>query len=388
MQTDMTCKKLKILVTNARSTVTLEVARHLHHGGHEVYAVDTQFFNVSRFSKAVKKSFITQIPNKNPEKYIDELLKIVESEQIDVLIPIWEDVLYVSKAMDKFPKSCQVFCSSFDLIHDLHHKYRFIEILKQNGFLVPETILVTSQEDLDNLQMKGTYALKACYSRASRKVIKVYPNEQPKIKIAKTNPWIAQEWLEGKRFCTFSVCHEGKVLANAAYPVEYTLKDKNSCIVYEACNHPGILDWVKRFAACVNFTGNFAFDFIETANGNIYAIECNPRVTGGVHLFNLEDNLHLGILNQVLETIIPKPGSSKQVATGMLVYGLMHGFMDNAFSKYLRKTFTTKDVLFSFKDIKPFLLTPIIFFTYWLTSIQRRSTIPEIFTDDFDWKEG
>lgn len=387
MQIDMTCKNMKILLTNARSSVTLEIARHLKHGGHEVYVVDTQFFHVCRFSNAVKKSFITPIPNKNPEKYIDALLQIVENEKIDLLIPTWEDVLYVSKAINLFPKTCQIFCSSFDLIHDLHHKYRFIDLLKQKGFLVPETVLVTSQEELDKLQMKGPYALKACYSRASRKVLKVYPNQRPMVEIAKSNPWIAQEWLEGRRYCTYSICHQGALLANATYPVEYTLKDKNSCIVYEACDHSAILDWVKRFAASVNFTGNFAFDFIETKDGNIYAIECNPRVTGGVHLFNLEDNIHLPFLNRTPDTVIPKSGSSKQVAFGMLIYGLKHGYKENVFLKYLRKTLTTRDVIFSWKDIKPFLLEPLIFFSYWITSIQRKSTIPEIFTDDFDWKE-
>jgi glutathione synthase/RimK-type ligase-like ATP-grasp enzyme len=385
MQTATTCKKLKVLITNARSTVTLEVARHLHHGGHEVYVVDTGYFHVCRFSNAVKKSFVTPVPSKEPQKYIESLVNIVEKEKIDFLMPVWEDVLYVSKAIDQFPKTCKVFCSSFDLIHELHHKYLFIELLKKNGFLVPETTLVTTQEELRALNQKGTYALKACYSRASRKVVKVLPGQTPDIEIAKNNPWIAQEWIEGKRYCTYSVCNQGELLAQSTYPVEYTLKDKNSCIVYEACNHPGILEWVKKIATAVNFTGNFAFDFIEKSNGEIYAIECNPRVTGGVHLFNLRDNLHRAFLDQTPKMIIPKEGTSKQIVTGMVVYGLKLGYMEKMFLKYFKKTFTTRDVIFSFKDIKPFLLEPVIFFTYWITSVRRRLTIPEIFTDDFDW---
>lgn len=385
MQTDMTCKKLKFLLTNARSQISLDLARHLHHAGHEVYAVDTKFFHVCRFSNAVKKSFITPVPSKEPEKYVKALLDIVKTEKIDVLIPIWEDVLYISKAIDQFPASCKVFCSSFDLIHKLHHKYLFIELLKENGFLVPETKLVSSQDELEKLQMKGTYALKACYSRASRKVIKVDSNTVPTVEFPKNNPWIAQEWIDGKRFCTYSVCHEGSVRAHATYPVEYTLEDKNSCILYEAYNHKGILDWVKRFAASVKFTGNIAFDFIEGPDGKLYAIECNPRATGGAHLFRLKDNIHLAYLNQVEETILPKCGMSKQIATGMLFYGLKNGFTENRFINYLKKAFTTKDVIFSLKDIKPFLLEPLIFFNYWVTSVKRRSTIPEIFTDDFDW---
>jgi predicted ATP-grasp superfamily ATP-dependent carboligase len=385
MLTDTTCKKLKVLLTNARSQITLDIARHLSYGGHEVYTVDPFFFNVSRFSNAVKKSFKTPIPSKEPEKYIEALLNIVKSEKIDLLIPIWEDVLYVSKVKDQFPDYCQVFCSSFDLIHTLHHKYLFIELLKEKGFLVPETKLVNSQEDLQKLQMNGTYALKACYSRASRKVIKVEPNTLPSVEFPKNNPWIAQKWIEGKRYCTFSICNGGEVLAHATYPVEYTLEDKNSCILYEAYNHPGILDWVKRFAISENFTGNVGFDFIESLDGELYAIECNPRATGGVHLFQLKDQIHLAFLDKATSTILASEGTSKQIATGMMIYGLKNGFMENRLTNYLKKAFTTRDVIFSFKDIKPFLLEPVIFFNYWITSKQRQLSIPEIFTDDFDW---
>ena len=54
---------------------------------------------------------------------------------------------------------------------------------------------------------------------------------------------------------------------------------------YEPLAHVGIRDWVLRFLEGTGFTGSLGFDFIETAGGELYALECNPRMTSGVLLF-------------------------------------------------------------------------------------------------------
>ncbi len=379
----MTCKK--ILLTAARSPAALEVARHLHHGGHEVYVADPIFLHVSRFSNAVKKSFITPIPSKEPNLFIQCLIDIIKRENIDLLIPIWEEVFYISKAIDQFPNTCKVFCSPFELMHKLHNKFSFIQELERLDIITPKTVLLRNLEEQENIRLNGPYAIKACYSRASRSFFKVTNGELPEIIVQSTNPWIAQEWIDGERFCTYSICNHGKVSAHATYPVYYTLQDKNSCIAFEAFDHPEILAWIEKLAAGLNYTGQFAFDFIQRKDGTLFAIECNPRATSGVHLFTLKDDLSKAFLNETLGPIIPKQGASKQIATGMLMYGLKFAFTENRLAEYIKKIITTQDVVFSWKDLKPFIFQPFVFFNYWLISLKRGSTIPEIFTDDFDW---
>lgn len=381
----MTGTKRRTLLTGARSPTALEIARHFHLEGHEVFAVDTRYYHVCRVSNVVEKSFMIPIPGRDPNLFIQSLLAIVEEEHIDLVIPIWEEVLHISKELDRFRNSCDVFCSPFEIMHKLHNKYLFQEELSRLKIVSPKTTLVRTLEDVEKVDIGGPYALKACYSRGSRAVFKVSQGKAPAIQIKANNPWIAQEWIDGERYCSYSICHEGIVRAHAAYPVQYTMPDKNSCVAFEAYHHPEILAWVQRFVDGVKYTGQIAFDFIERKDGQLFAIECNPRATSGVHLFQPDDRLSLAFTNETSVLIQAKPGYSKQIITGMVLYGWRLGFAEHRFWKYVKKTFTTKDVTFSWKDLKPFLLQPFIFLSYWITSRRKHSTIPKTFTDDFDW---
>ena len=53
-------------------------------------------------------------------------------------------------------------------------------------------------------------------------------------------------------------------------------------------------EWVEQFVAAQNLSGFQSFDFIEDEAGAPCAIECNPRVTSGIH-FVTSDSLALAI---------------------------------------------------------------------------------------------
>lgn len=362
----------------------LELARNLHRRGHEVYAADTSTFHLSRFSNAIRKFFVVPSPRFAPQEFIGAVLDIVQEEKIDLLIPIWEEVLYLSKELHRFPKSCKVFCSPFELTHTLHNKWLFTKKMESLGVPAPKAVLVRSKEDLENLQFTTPFVLKECYSRAAQSTVKVDPSDVPSINIESKNPWIAQECLDGKKYCTYSVCYRGKILAHAAYPVEYTL-DGSSCLAYEAVEHQGVFHWVKDFVEKVKYTGQVGFDFIETAGGTLYAIECNPRSTGGLHLFSAEERIDRAFLHQNTETIFPKKGYSRQIVAAMVMYGLRNGIKEGKFFQYLNKFFTTKDVIFSFYDLKPFLSEPLLFVAYLAKSIKLGMSMPAAFTYDLNW---
>jgi len=381
----MTCNKRKILLTGARSPAALDVARLLHCAGHEVYTADTSFFHICRFSNAVKNSFVVPAPSDKPEKFIQSVIEIIKKVGIDILIPIWEEVLYISKEIDRFPKSCQVFCSSFEMVDQLHNKFHFIELQKKFNIEVPETYLVKSTEELKNLPFKKPYVLKACYCRGSQKIRKVNPGEDPLVTISPQIPWVAQEWIEGEKFCSYSVCHNGEIKAHVSYPVVYTMEDKSSCLAFEAQKNVDIYEWAKNLIQKINYTGQAAFDFIETEEGKMYAIECNPRATSGVHLFAPKDRIDLAYMDENEETILPEEGRSRQIAAGMVIYGWKLGCKEKKLGSYVKKTFSTRDVVFSLNDIKPFVAEPLILVLYWITSLKKHSTIPKIFTHDFDW---
>lgn len=373
----------KVLITGARVLTALELARQLRSCGHQVYAADTSTFHALGFSNAIEKMYDVPSPRRDSPSFIDAILDIVKKEKIDLLIPIWEEAYYISRHLDRFPKSCKVFCSPFELLHELHNKWTFIQKLASCGILTPRTELVTSEKELKNILLERPFILKRCYGRGSRDVMKVV-QEIPQVSFEKKNPWIAQEFIEGRRYCTYSVCHSGKVLAHSLYEVLYTI-DGNSCVAFNAIRHPKIFDWVKNFIHKIQYTGQIAFDIIETASGELYSVDCNPRATSGLHLFKPEDHIDRAFFHQALETIFPKDGNSQQIASGMLAYGLREGIAQKKFLDYATKFLTTKDVIFSSNDLQPFLFEPLIFFSYWIKGRRAGLSIPRYFTWELDW---
>lgn len=380
----MTCEKKRVLLTGARTLCALELSRHLHASGHEIIAADTSSWHPVSFSNTICKFLVIPSPRFAEEEFIKSLLQIVKDEKIDLLIPLWEEAIYLSKHLHRFSEGCKVFYSPFETILKLHNKWLFIQQLETLGFKVPETRLINSREKLQSIDFTFPYVLKACYSRAARKVIKISPSQKPDIEIEASNPWIAQEYISGSQHCSYSICNNGRILAHSVYSVDYTLEG-SSCIVFQAIDHPKNFEWVSCFVKALNYTGQISFDFIEDANHNLFAIECNPRSTSGLHLFLPKDRIDKAFFNTASSTIFARPGTRQQIAMGMLIYGWRQGLKEGRFWQYIRKLLTTKDVVFSSNDLKPFLLEPLVLSTYLWNSWQQGLSMPTFFTHDLEW---
>lgn len=377
----------RVLITSARSPVALELARQFHAAGHEVYAVDSLRLHVCRFSKAVKKGFQVVSPRQNASLFIEQLLKIVADYKIDLIVPIYEEIIYLSLAADRFPPSCKVFADSFDKLHILHNKWFFIQKLKELGWLVPVTTVIKNREDLLHLSNKHSVALKPAYSRASSDVRKWTPGQPlPDIQIEDHNPWIAQEWIEGNQFCSYGIANNGKLSAHAVYPVGYTANGKG-CIIFDSVEHQPIKQWIENFVGEMQFTGQIAFDFIESPDGQrLYAIECNPRATSGAFLFGDQGTLAQAFVAEPEEVITPQKNVQRQLMIAMLIYGWKSSAcLHNTFNRFFKNLWKVPDVVYHRKDPFPFVSQPISFFEVWYKSRRMGLSLPDFFMHDNEW---
>jgi ATP-grasp domain len=376
---------MKILLTGARSPATLDLARQLRRAGHEILAADTSRNVVCRYSRAVSKMFSVPSPRFKTLEFVRAVADIVKEHQVDLLIPNWEETLYLSKGLNWFPESCRIFCSPFETIKRLHNKFLFMQELETQGFRIPKSVVIESPEELEELRFDVPYALKACYSRASEQVYKLQPGDpKPAIEPTPDHPWVAQEWIEGKCFCTYNVVREGVLKAHVTYPVQFAEEGK-FCVTFESVAHDGILDWVRRFVATQGYNGQISFDFIQAADGTLFAIECNPRITSGIHLFSDELGIAPAMLGDPDVPVIPPPGRKRQIFTGMLMYGWRTARSWKDVVTYLKRLFFVRDVVWRFDDIKPTLFAPLIFGGYWRASLRHKVSIPAAFTYDVDW---
>lgn len=382
----MVAAKKKILLTGARSYVTLDLARQLEASGCEIHVAETNPIHVCRYSNAVTGSYTVPSPRFNHQGFIEELVKIIQAKEIDMLIPTCEEIFYISSSLDQFPANCTVFTEPFSKLEPLHNKLKFVQLLAKLGLPSPKTEVLQHKEDLAKISFKHPYILKASYCRASQQVhVVIPPNQPPNIPIEPHNPWIAQELLYGQKFCSYSIFHNGELKACSVYPVEYAIEG-NSCLTFISIHHQGIIDWITKVGKAINFTGQVGFDFIQKQDGTLYAIECNPRATSGVHLFHDTNNLASAFFNTNQKMIHPTTKTRKQILMGMLMYGWRkQPHFTVSWKNFIKTFFGSYDVIFSRQDPLPTIMSPRISFMYWQMSKMLRKPLPAMFTHDIEW---
>lgn len=383
----MTTESAKtILITSARTPLALEIARLFHASGHRIITAETMYLHVCRFSNAVSKNYHVPSPRNNSKEFIKTLINIINIEKVDLIIPVFEEEFYITRNKHLLPSFCEIFAPPFEMLNQLHNKWLFTKTIEEMGLPVPKTHLIKSQGDLKVLDPERTYALKACYSRASINLKKILPHEKaPLLHIESFNPWIAQEWVEGTQYCSYSVCKEGKIQAHSVYPVGHTVGGQG-CVVFKSIDHPAIYRWVQNVVKKLNYTGQIAFDLIEENSGRIMAIECNPRATNGALLFAEEKDFSKAFLSHLKQPLVPKVNTKKQISMGMLIYGWRQSSCpNNSFKKFFWEFISAKDPAFNTKDLMPLLAQPLIMIELLINSLKSHLPLPAFFNYDCEW---
>lgn len=277
---------MNVLVTTSRMPFALEAIRKLGETGHRVFATDTFSTAPGSHSKYVTEWFVNASPRFETRRFIDDIAGIVKAHAIDLVVPAFEEAMYLAVHRDRIP--APVFTAPFDVLRRLHDKAAFVEVCRAAGVPVPDTVRVESRDALrESLPTFPEYLARPAFSRGGVQLLTgtgplagAYHLER--CKPTPENPWIVQRYVHGTEVCTFSVAREGRVLAHSAYVHPKTL-DHAGGIVLNSVDDPDTLAMVQRIVRTVGYTGQLGMDFIS-GDGRLHAIECNPRATLGVAL--------------------------------------------------------------------------------------------------------
>ncbi|MBI5354601.1 MAG: ATP-grasp domain-containing protein [Chloroflexi bacterium] len=371
---------MNILLTGGRAPATLDLARVFHRAGHTVFAAESLRGHLSQPSAAIKANFAVPAPRQEKDAFIGALKKIVAENQIDLLIPTCEEVFYVAMGRDEFP--CKVFTEPIHKLDLVHNKWKFAA--NEN---MPETMLIRSQDELASaFERFDKLVIKPVYSRFAARtlILPSFQKASSTLTFDSCQQWVAQKYIEGQAYCTYSVCHHGHVTAHTTYPSHFTA-GQGATIVFEHVEHPAIFNWVKCFVEKNHFTGQIAFDFIQTSEGRVYVLECNPRATSGVHLLASHPQFVDAFLNPAMDCITPLESRNYMLASAMLVYGLPMAIRKNKFLEWLKTFLNSKDVIFNFKDPLPFLLQLRSIFSYLNLAREKGISPLEASTFDIEW---
>jgi hypothetical protein len=232
-------------------------------------------------------------------------------------------------------------------------------------------------------------ALGAAIARAGRHVVKpILSCGGRDIRIRDAGPLdtpspadLVQRFVDGPHLSSFTLARGGRSLVTAVY--RGTLMSGTVAIRFARVQNPAIDDWIARFITATGYEGFLSFDFILDGDQPL-AIECNPRVTSGIHFVEPEP-LARALLHPADMSPIPLRREAERQQFYAVLTEVQSRFWRRGGGKAARDLFATNDVSWSAADPLPFLTMT---YTAWPIIQAARQTglgFGEIATRDIDW---
>lgn len=289
---------MNILLTGTRAPATLDLARRLWREGVRVIGADSMRYPLGRFSEAFAAHYRVPSPRFQRRDYADALARIVEAEKIDLLWPTCEEIFHISALHEEISSRVRLFCDPLAVLEPLHHKLKFARIA---GAHAPDSWLPADAPGDRKLIWKP------CYSRFAVRTQVKPPSSSA--------GWMAQEFIGGKEFSSWAFCVEGEIRTATFYECPARAGRGAGC-AFEPLWDEAAASFVAELARSLRFTGSLAFDFIRSPAGHFRVIECNPRLTSGIHV--LDASVRLTDLLEKPGTI-PPPMHSAQLLVPTLL---------------------------------------------------------------------
>lgn len=284
---------MNILLTGTRAPATLDLARRLWREGARVIGADSMRYPLGLSSRAFAAHYRVPSPRFQRRGFADALLRIVEKEKIDLLWPTCEEIFQIGALHGELASRVRLLCEPLPVLEPLHHKLKFARLA---GAHAPGSWAPADAPQGVKLVWKP------CYSRFA---VRTRFDEPP----ASTDGWMAQEFIAGEEFSSWALCIGGEVRTLTFYDCPARAGRGAGC-AFDPLWDESAAAFVEEIARRLHFTGSLAFDFIRTSTGHFRVIECNPRLTSGLHVLDASVRL-----TDLLETPgpIPPPMSPAQL---------------------------------------------------------------------------
>ncbi len=356
-----------ILISGGKMTKALQLARSFHRAGHRVILLETHKYWLTghRYSWAVDRFYT--VPNPQSAEYAEALLEIVQQEKVDVYVPVCSPVAsYYDAAVQKVLNAhCVVMHLDVDTLQRLDDKYEFATIAQSLCLKAPKSYKITDPQqviDFDFTEVQRKYILKSIpYDSIRRLDLTKLPCETPaktaafvrSLPISPDRPWVMQEYIPGQEYCTHSTVRDGHLQLHCC------CESSAFQVNYEHVEQPEIEDWIRKFAGGLSLTGQISLDFIRADDdGQVYAIECNPRTHSAITMFYDHPDVAAAYLDS-------KPAQTAQpLAASRPTYWIYHEIwrlLTHLWSpsqtwQRLQIIAQGKDAIFDWNDPLPFLL--------------------------------
>ena len=345
-------KPLNVLVTAGRFLPATGIVRALHRAGARVDVADSYDLAPALHSRSTDKAHVISPPSVEPIRFVDDVAEIVRQRHIDLVVPSFEEGFYLSRYSDRVP--APVFTAPFDTLARLHDKSQFLKLCQDLNLRTPKTIIASTRDELREAARQFFYFVaRPVFSRGGHVYMTNHgprANETTVENCEPTpeNPWLVQEYVEGRDACSFSVARDGKIIVHCAYEPSIPTPGGWS-VQFSSIKDFGALEIASTICAELGFSGFIGFDYRRTWDG-VVMIECNPRSTAGVFL-SPEDRVGEALLGGSRELHVVEPGLSRQYDS----YLLEPHLTGQPAHEIVRALLTTPDAMTSGIDVLPSL---------------------------------
>lgn len=372
----------KVLILGGRAPAALDHARRFAAQGWGVVVADSVSCRLAGWSRAVSATVRLAPPRHAPAQFIADLCATIARERIDLVVPTCEEVFFLSRYRSALPASCRILVDDFDKLRLLHSKWEFTKLA---GSYAPASAVVDNLEQARDWAAGRPLVLKPEFSRFGVHV-RIYPKGMPDAPapLPPLGPWVAQEYCEGIELCSYSVADQGRLTAHALYRPMHRLQ-RSSSYYFEPHGCEPIRHFVADLVARLQFTGQISFDWMDVGDGQPRVLECNPRATSGLHLFDEQDALPAALNGTVEGCVVPRGARARMLGPVMYSAGALQSLAGGTVGRWRRDAQRASDVMTAPGDRWPVAGALLDMAWFARTALQRRCTLREAATSDIEW---
>ena len=372
-----------VLVSGLAHTKGLHIAKTLGKAGHRVILADLEEFGCSAAQWSCFISKFYTVPDFNSlddsEAYIKGVINVAKTEKIDWYIPVSHtkaalpDSIIKQRLAEVNP---QIICLTLDdpkVTAILNDKPLFLEECNKLNLKVPYFKKVRSLAEVREvakkellLNSKSHYFLKPLFPVPEEDRLNFTPIPSDSTEFEKflahyesklncDNPHLVNQFIKGKEFAANAIVSKGSLQAFQVCPCSPMQID------YDVTKHPEIKKWVEGFCKAKKITGCICLDFLEDDDsGEVYCIECNPRLHSCVVSYQMKPNLEAAIRG-AMEDQFQLPTPSEPSASSKHVYWLYNeiaklGLFQQGIGEFIHTLINGEDAVFDASDPWPFFM--------------------------------
>lgn len=371
-----------VLLTLGRLPKALELARAFASAGWRVVIAEPFAWHVSRLSRAVDRTLTVTAPAVDRAQYLDDLLEVIVEERIDLIVPVSEETMHVAALHGRLPLGVEIYCPSQADLLQLHDKFAFIRRAERHGLPVPTTFRADTEE-AEALASAGPHVIKPIFS-CSGKGVTINRAAQPLAPENRSSNLIVQDFVPGQVLSSFSIAENGRRVITALY--KGTVMSGTVSVAFERVDHATAAHrWIDDFIAAEKYSGFISFDLVVANDGRVLAIECNPRVTSGIHFLDERDLVAAMLSPQTAPPVRFKTQTRFQQFYPCLTETQKSVFQRSNVKQNAKNLISSRDVIWQASDPLPFLFMPATSYQILRMAIFEGLSFGEAATRDIEW---